>query len=110
MIGRDYLLRECAEYQCDELIGPIQNRLYPYDGIKQPTKKNLSAPRRTEGRGVGLDNFVPWWEVYNYRSKGLTRDSDRVIALEGVARVFERTQRLTYMAGIFLEHMPHTLL
>lgn len=57
-----------------------------------------------------MDNFVPWWEVYNYRSKGLTRDSDRVIALEGVARVFERTQRLTYMAGIFLEHMPHTLL
>jgi hypothetical protein len=111
VLGRDHLLWECAEYQCDELVGPLQNRLYPYDGIREPTKKSFSALRHKEGRGTGLDSFVPWWEViHSYRSNDLTRESDRVIALEGVARVFERTQRLTYMAGMFLEHMPHTLL
>ena len=108
VIGYDHLLFECSEYQCDELIGQLREEHYPHEKVTEPTKKSFSALQYTEHP---LDSFVPWFEtIYCYRAKRLTRESDRIIAHAGVARVFETTNRLTYLAGMFLEHMPHTLL
>ena len=42
-------------------------------------------------------------------NRRLTKESDRAMALAGVARVFGREYDLTYVAGLFMEDMPHTL-
>ena len=64
---------------------------------------------------VSSDESIRWqdtrtlWRrmVRNYSSRSITQKDDR---LAGISRVFARIYGLTYVAGLFIQHMPAALL
>lgn len=48
--------------------------------------------------------------VEDYQRRRLTKEPDRIMAFSGIARAFTSRHKLTYVAGLFVEHMPAALL
>jgi hypothetical protein len=55
---------------------------------------------------------VSYWHnvLYRYTSSRLTFMSDRLIALSGIAREVHKIVKTAYFAGMWQDHLPHTLL
>jgi hypothetical protein len=60
---------------------------------------------------TSAEHQIHWNDLIDeYTRRQITRSEDMNMALAGVADRFGRAHGLTYLAGLFLEHMPHALL
>jgi hypothetical protein len=72
---------------------------------------NLEGPELELWELSGPRSFTAWnLLVSEYRSRAITHHGDRVIALAGIARAIHNLTKLTYLAGLWLEHSPFCLL
>jgi hypothetical protein len=91
---------ECVEKQCDELTGDWDPKAGP--GMCMVRYKNqFSSPHTSQS----------WPTLVNeYRGRRLTVPGDRVLALSGVALAFQAEHSLVYLAGMWKQHFPRSLL
>jgi hypothetical protein len=116
---------ECVEGFCDEIVGTWMVRTTRcYDQTIRLSQKALLHTRSesdpTEVVEIATQVAIerecfedfPIWErlIEEYRRRDLTRPNDRVIALSGVAQAFQAKHNLTYLAGMWKEHLPMSLL
>jgi len=67
--------------------------------------KALIAPDATHS------NFPVWARlVREYRRRDLSHASDRIMAIVGIARAFHSASGYTYLAAMWMEHLPRSLL
>jgi hypothetical protein len=120
--GHENIMWECSYAFCDDLIGtrcPSSYKSKVGFGKERLTDKaHVSTKSPVKVRTVSKlaegplsTNMDSWMKlVRDYRTRDLTKASDRVMALVGVAEAFGHNQELTYLAGVWAEHLPHCLL
>jgi hypothetical protein len=116
---------ECVEKFCDELHGHVEDHCYRGYSNFLSNKTLLSAQhidihgpndassRRSHNEkhaipGGTLDIWLAL--IGRYRSRDLTQTSDRIMAFVGIAQAFQAMHGLTYLAGMWKEHLPASLL
>jgi hypothetical protein len=105
LYGSKHLLWECGEISCDEVAGEFR---YLQSAWDRPSKSDfVSSNESTHGQ----DTRTLWRRVVrDYSLRSITQEDDMPMALAGVSRVFARMYGLTYVAGLFVEHMPAALM
>lgn len=122
LLGAQNLMWQCSEHFYDELLGPIaenyiasnvdpksgkdrgKSRYFPDSVRMVKTATSLSASEVLTFMG-------DWLNLINeYRGRRLTETEDRIIAFAGVARAFGNFGGLTYLAGVWGEILPISLL
>ncbi|KAH7067651.1 heterokaryon incompatibility protein-domain-containing protein [Paraphoma chrysanthemicola] len=112
--GHQSLLWECAEAQIDEWLGRTEQRFMP--GV--PSKTEIYSTLYNEEPGQAQSHLesalAPTLVLWNslikeYRLRALTKPEDRVMAIAGIARAIHDVKGLTYLAGLWLEHVPMCL-
>lgn len=114
---------ECVERFCDELTGDVGgiDRTYQQQFA---SNKSLFSPRHVDELDgtspkpgqIKSDELhyktLPNWIILinEYRRRDLTQSSDRIMAFVGIAQAFQAEHGLTYLAGMWKEHLPHSLL
>lgn len=117
--GHRTLKWECVEIFCDELAGTIGD--HTTGNLDYMTQKELLSTRPIDDPGetsekvdqVKIFSDTLWrWVVLiqEYRRRDLTQASDRIMAFSGIAQAFQAEHGLTYLAGIWKEHLPRSLL
>ncbi|KAH7083576.1 heterokaryon incompatibility protein-domain-containing protein [Paraphoma chrysanthemicola] len=106
--GHQNLLWECAEAQIDEWLGRTEQRFMP--GVPSKTEM-YSTLYHDDPRQAQSDLESPTLVLWNslikeYRLRALTKPEDRVMAIAGIARAIHDVTGLTYLAGLWLEHVP----
>lgn len=121
LYGRCTIMWECGNSFRDELglhlthdrdrdraiLGPA--------ALKPALRMNrYSLSHTSKSMSLGLGNhwpFVDWASlIREYRRRNLSRASDRIMAIVGTARAFQSEHRFTYLAGMWREHLPRSLL
>lgn len=115
-----HLAWECAAEFSDETLGwiprPEKSRNSKYrEQISEVLFKDETAIfafefERLPQHGSRESSDIWLNLVLEYRARHLTFREDRVMALAGVARRFSSVHRLRYLAGMYLQHMPYSLL
>jgi hypothetical protein len=82
-----------------------QNWVYP-KLMNSPERENQGEREVFHGRyccGHEEDHFIKDWAhvVQDYTSRGMTRQSDKLVAIRGIADVFASLRSVKYTAGIF---------
>ena len=100
---------ECAELSaCETYPNGFPPGLDSH-GIRWHTLWNIFHPG-----GAGRSNFRllnKWKEIVDVYSKcGLTHQSDRLVAISGIAKLFQRTLRADYYAGLWSDGLEYQLL
>ena len=124
LVGHKNLMFQCSELFYDELLGPIgdghglvidekhaqlgkdlgKSRYFP------ASVKAVSTASKLSDAAV-LSFLTDWWKLVNeYRARKLTKAEDRVMAFAGVAQAVQRLGNLTYLAGLWKECLPLSLL
>ena len=116
---------ECVETFCDELTGElaVQSRghsdslsnkvLLSKERIWEPneTSSTDSTLSQIENDGIPYETLSNWAALVNrYRRRDLTQASDRIMAFAGIAQAFQAEHGLTYLAGMWKEHLPRSLM
>lgn len=87
----------------------IMDFMSPGDNVSVPKKAVLSAICSPTASSTDVFNF--WMQVVSeYSLLDLTWESDRLVALGGVARKIQQATGFTYLAGLWLEDLPRSLL
>lgn len=118
--GDDTIKWECVETFCDELVGDGGLIGAPKGHSQDLTLRELLSPRfcsqlnetkRVSGQ-TGEYNIISNWNrlINDYRRRDLTHASDRIMAFAGIAQAFQAEHGLVYLAGMWKEHLPHSLL
>lgn len=57
------------------------------------------------------ENLMDWWDdrVHQYTACGLTKKSDRLIAIAGIAKKLQPLTKDQYVVGLWAKHMPLAL-
>jgi hypothetical protein len=122
LLGHKNLMWQCSTLFYDELLGPIaqgptatneqatrgrdlcKGRYFPEIMMRVKLAESLSAPDV-------LSFMLDWHNIVNeYRTRALTFSKDRVIAFAGVARAYQTMSGLTYLAGMWWDCFPLSLL
>jgi hypothetical protein len=103
---------ECVETFCDELGGGLE--VQSKEHSKSLSNKTLLSAQRicgpdgtsptlrqTEKDQMFDETLNNWTELIN---------SDRIMAFAGIAQAFQAEHGLTYLAGMWKEHLPRSLL
>ena len=118
--GDDTIKWECVETFCDELIGDGDLIGAPKEHSQDLTLRELLSPRffsqlnettRVSSQ-TGEYNITSNWNrlINDYRRRDLTHASDRIMAFAGIAQAFQAEHGLVYLAGMWKEHLPYSLL
>ncbi|KAF2260111.1 HET-domain-containing protein [Lojkania enalia] len=61
------------------------------------------APKPFHRNGCGGDHFIQDWGrlVHDYTSRGMTRQSDKLVAIAGIANIVSENRSIEYTAGIW---------
>ncbi|KAH6876261.1 heterokaryon incompatibility protein-domain-containing protein [Alternaria rosae] len=121
LYGHRTIMWECGNSFWDELglelthnsdrdrtiLGPVA--LKP---TLRMNRYNLSHTSESIRAGLGAYcPFVDWARlIREYRRRELSRASDRIMAIVGTARAFQSEYGFTYLAGMWREHLPRSLL
>ena len=112
--GHNNFLWECAEQYCDQSLGSIKapEPSKTYSPLESDVIKNhIRLASNANMISTEVQLFKTWaGYISEYRQRALTVHSDRIVAFVGIAQAFTETHDLTYLAGHFWEHMPHTLM
>lgn len=97
-----YLLWECKEMFTETVPTPAQLALIP----RRPRPLKLSWMTYKN------NSPVDWWSriMYDYSRTSLTKITDKLIALSGVARMICQASGVDYYAGILSYELPRGLL
>ncbi|KAG9191388.1 hypothetical protein G6011_09476 [Alternaria panax] len=117
--GHRTLKWECVEIFCDELAGTIGD--HTASNLPSMTQRELLSTRpiyepnetpETAGQVKKFSDTLWRWValMQEYRRRDLTQASDRTMAFSGIAQAFQAEHGLTYLAGIWKEHLPRSLL
>jgi len=75
------------------------------------TTQSISLDARLEREVESLEIFPQWARlIRDYRRRNLSHASDRLMAIVGIARAFQSEHGFTYLAGMWKEHLPRSLL
>ncbi|KAI4694302.1 hypothetical protein J4E81_006518 [Alternaria sp. BMP 2799] len=130
LLGHKNLMYQCSQFFYDELLGPIGSSPNPStttsvtpetpsldtDLCKSkyfpPSLSNLSKLSSSDPCAPVLLSFLRNWLslINEYRARNLSFGKDRIIAIAGIARAFAHLGNLTYLAGLWRECLPVTLL
>lgn len=57
------------------------------------------------------ENLMDWWydRVHQYTACGLTKQSDRLVAIAGIAKKLQPLMKDQYVVGLWAKHMPMAL-
>ena len=129
LLGHKNLMWQCSEGFWDELLGPIaeapvtdptttvQVSLHGKDRGKSRyfpnTIKEINTLAKTNSlSSPAILSFALNYQnlVNEYRSRRLSFSKDRIVAFAGVARAFSNLGQLTYLAGLWKEILPMTML
>lgn len=56
--------------------------------------------------GIRADHFTYWYQtIANYSERALSVDSDRLLAISGLASLMEQTYNITYITGLWKEDL-----
>lgn len=119
--GDDTIKWECVETFCDELVGDGDLIGISKGHSPDLTLRELLSPRfcsqpNESKRGVsgqtGEYNIISNWNrlINDYRRRDLTHANDRIMAFAGIAQAFQAEHGLVYLAGMWKEHLPRSLL
>ncbi|OAP59106.1 hypothetical protein AYL99_06404 [Fonsecaea erecta] len=123
--GADQLYWECSGLEASEAfpvgfpdgLGEQFKQLLPFSGLPANMSSSSSSPQGrwdpSPGTSNGRGPYAIWDQVMETYSAGqLSRRSDRLVALSGIARKLQR--RLiphdTYLAGLWKQDLPFELL
>ncbi|KAH8622146.1 hypothetical protein IG631_23252 [Alternaria alternata] len=111
---------ECVETFCDELVGDGDLMGVSKDNSEDLTLRELLSPRfssepnetrRRTGQTNEYNAISNWNRLINdYRRRDLTHASDRIMAFAGIAQAFQAEHGLVYLAGMWKEQLPRSLL
>ncbi|KAI4630134.1 hypothetical protein J4E80_001067 [Alternaria sp. BMP 0032] len=130
LLGHKNSMWQCSEGFWDELLGPIAE-----PPVTDPTTTTLQVSLHGKDRGKSryfpntikeinklaktnslsspaiLSFALDYQNLVNeYRSRRLSFSKDRIVAFAGVARAFSNLGQLTYLAGLWKEILPITML
>jgi hypothetical protein len=129
LYGNHTIMWECVEQFSDELAGTWMAQTASLEKVQYfdegyITQKALVCTRSIH-RTLGLPRVssqdqskeeyfwtFPHWQnlMDQYRGRNLTKPSDRIMAVSGVAQAYQAEHGLTYLAGMWKEHLPRPLL
>lgn len=128
IFGYETIMWECVERFCDELAGSWLTGLGStrhdhdvtqkallcarrrYEGPEKPRDKDERYSMTIADETKYLETFPNWDDIISeYRMRHLTRSSDRIMAFAGVAQAYSAEHGLTYLAGMWKEHLPCSL-
>ena len=92
-------------YHCGEYI-------HFEDGTKEWLRSPQAVGRIQGEYPLGISLFEEGWLnaiIEDYSSRHVTRDSDRLPALSGVAHEFQRARGVHYLAGLWRKDLPRAL-
>lgn len=106
--GQQNLMWECATLNSDELIGDVD--LFGFDTTTR-SKVRLIYALENDQQPSARRRAEEWFILVNdYRTRHLTHERDRIMALVGVAQALQLEYNLTFLAGNWKESMPYGLL
>ena len=78
-----------------------------FERLRNQTLRSLNQPEH-----VGVKNVLLIWYkmLASYTACGLTKQSDRLVALSGLARYFQDSLRDEYLAGHWKCDIPHSIM
>ena len=123
LYGHRTIMWECGEKFYDELaiseihVGNVASTVALKPSLSMSRyKSNESSSilslygrpqKEVEARGI----FPEWARlIREYRRRDLSHASDRIIAIVGIAQAFHSEYGFTYIAGMWREHLPRSLL
>jgi hypothetical protein len=134
LLGHKNLMYQCTQFFYDELLGPLSSNPNPSLTTSTTTTTtpavpdlstdlckskyfpaslfHLSKPSSSDPSAPSLLSFLRNWLtlINEYRARNLSFKTDRIIAIAGIARAFAHLGNLTYLAGLWKECLPLTLL
>ncbi|KAF2825591.1 HET-domain-containing protein [Ophiobolus disseminans] len=124
LLGHKNLMFQCSHHFYDELLGPVTEAATisrdgtPYRGRAMgkwryfPESLTQDWDQEILMSSLTTLKFATDWQacVTEYRSRALTKASDRVVAFAGIARAYTNMGALTYLAGCWAEYFPVTVL
>ncbi|KAF2025181.1 HET-domain-containing protein [Setomelanomma holmii] len=122
LYGHKNLMYQCSHVFYDELLGPIaeaKNKITDRTYTGRDLCKNRYFPPAISTIGNIDCLFAPallsftsdWMNTINeYRTRKLTYPTDRTIAFAGIATAYRKLSGMTYLAGLWWEHFPLSLL
>ena len=108
---KDQLVWECDSLTaCERFSGPIGiGGLIPAKKRVRASVDKLHCMQVTD-RPLGQELHDSWIPIIKaYTSAGLTKQTDRLIALEGIAQWLAQTYTCSYVAGLFTRNMESQL-
>jgi hypothetical protein len=113
---------ECVETFCDELTGEVGENHGDHPNSRSDktllSAQRIDEPNETSSTRSQIEKDIIFHEtldnwaalISRYRSRDLTQASDRIMAFVGIAKAFKAEHGLTYLAGMWKEHLPQSLL
>lgn len=82
-----------------------------FEGYGNEMGQRTMAPAILHRNLQAYTNEILWKDIVrNYTARKLTNDSDRLPALDGIVQLYQERIGHTYLAGLWLEEMPKSLL
>jgi len=118
LYGDRTIMWECGQMFYDELDGTITGpsmalkpKIHMSRYSLNQTSDSLSVEARPKSEMEKHETFSDWARLIRaYRRRDLSHSSDRVIAIVGIARAFQSEHGFTYLAGMWKEQLPSSLL
>ncbi|KAI6749441.1 hypothetical protein HG530_015280 [Fusarium avenaceum] len=82
-----------------------------FEGYGNEVGQRTMAPVILHRNILANTNEIMWKDIVrNYTARKLTNDTDRLPALDGIVQLYQERIGHTYLAGLWLEEMPKSLL
>jgi hypothetical protein len=82
-----------------------------FEGYSNEMGQRTMAPVISHRNLLAYTNEILWKDIVrNYTTRKLTNDTDRLPALDGIVQLYRERIGHTYLAGLWLEEMPKSLL
>lgn len=82
-----------------------------FEGYGNEMTQRQIGPAKLQRDLLGIESNISWTDIVeNFTKRQLTKDHDRLPALAGIARLYQQKTRYTYLAGLWVQEIPATLL
>jgi hypothetical protein len=115
LYGHKNLMFQCSKLFYDELLGPVAEGIHTSTKGRDMCKTRYFPAVQSVPDSLSslpsLRFLLAWTSLLDeYRARNLTFTSDRVVAFAGIAASYHTLSSLTYLAGLWWEYVPLSLL